>query len=61
MSGDTSAISGEVFTVKAFVTDVFRLLGVPVIIQWKEIHSTQVVPDSLVKKVWSILKNKLGK
>lgn len=60
-SGEDSAVAGNQFTVKAFVTDVFRLLGVPVIVQWKESHTTQVVPASLVKKVWSILKNKLSK
>lgn len=58
-SGTVSSVSGTVITVKAFVTDVFKLLHITKPIHRKADSDTKAVSDKLVIKVISILKKLL--
>lgn len=53
-SGGISAV-GDTFTVKAFISDVFKLLGIVKPINRKPEHETQQVPQKLVNKVMQVL------
>jgi len=54
MDGATSSV-GDTFTVKAFISDVFKLLGITKPINRKPEHDSQEVPQKLVNKVMQVL------